>query len=63
MNDEITPSEKVDLAIIRAAHQKKYQAMIDYIKGRVGDGTEYRNGVARVVVSDNGAYCELTDLA
>lgn len=63
MNDEITPSEKVDLAILRAAHQKKYQAMIDYIKARVGEGTEYRNGIARVVVSETGAYCELNDLA
>jgi hypothetical protein len=62
MDDQLEPLEKVELAMIRAEHQKRFQTMIQYIKDQVGDGVEYRNAVVRVVVSDNGAYYELNDL-
>jgi len=48
--------------MLRAEHQKRFQTMIAYIKEKVGEGVEYRNAVARVVVSDHGAYYELNDL-
>ncbi len=60
--DELDPLHKVELAMLRAEHQKKFQAMITYLKDKVGEGVEYRNSVARVIVSDAGAYCELNDL-
>ena len=60
--DELDPLHKVELAMLRAEHQKRFQAMITYLKDKVGPGVEYRNSVARVVVSDEGAYCELNDL-
>ncbi len=62
MDDQLDPLQKVDLAMLRAEYQKRYQAMISYIKERVGNGVEYRNAVARIIVSDTGAYCELNDL-
>ncbi len=60
--DELDPLHKVELAMLRAEHQKRYQAMIAYLKEKIGEGTEYRNSVARVVVSERGAYYELNDL-
>ncbi len=60
--DELDPLHKVELAMLRAEHQKRFQTMIAYVKEKVGEGVEYRNSVARVVVSDRGAYYELNDL-
>jgi hypothetical protein len=60
--DEFDPLQKVELAMIRAEHQKRYQVMINFIKEQVGEGIEYKNAVVRVVVSPNGAYYELNDL-
>ncbi len=60
--DELDPLQKVEVAMLRAEYQKRYQTMIAYLKERIGEGTEYRNALARVVISPNGAYCELNDL-
>src|SRR5690349_7804898 len=60
--DEFDPLQKVELALIRAEHQKRFQVMINFIKEQVGEGIEYKNAVVRVVVSPNGAYYELNDL-
>ena len=62
MDDQLDPLQKLELAMLRAEHQKKFQVMIAYIKEMVGEGIEYRNGIVRVVVSETGAYYELTDL-
>ena len=62
MDDKLDPLQKVELAMIRAEHQKRFQVMINTIKEMVGEGIEYRNAVVRVVVSDKGAYYELNDL-
>jgi hypothetical protein len=60
--DELDPLHKVELAMLRAEYQKRYQTMVAYLKEQIGEGTEYRNAVARVVISPNGAYYELNDL-
>ena len=60
--DELDPLHKVELAMLRTEHQKKFQAMITFLKERVGAGVEYRNAIAHVVVSETGAYYELNDL-
>jgi hypothetical protein len=60
--DELDPLQKVELAMLRAEYQKRYQTMIAYLKEKIGAGTEYRNAVACVVISPHGAYYELTDL-
>ena len=60
--DEFDPLQKVELAMVRAEHQKRFQVMINFIKEQVGEGIEYKNAVVRVVVSENGAYYELNDL-
>src|SRR5437868_13476429 len=60
--DEFDPLQKVDLAMLRAEHQKRFQTQIAYLKERVGEGIVYRNAVVQVVVSDEGAYYELNDL-
>ncbi|HZT41502.1 MAG TPA: hypothetical protein VFA07_04910 [Chthonomonadaceae bacterium] len=62
MDDQLDPLHKMELALLRAEHQKRYQALIAYLKEKVGEGIEYRNDVVRVVVSDAGAYYELNDL-
>lgn len=62
MEDTFDPLQKVDLAMLRAEHQKRYQTQIALLKERVGEGILYRNGVVQVVVSDEGAYYELNDL-
>ncbi len=62
MDDQLDPLQKVELALLRAEHQKRFQVMINYIKEKVGEGVEYRNNVVRIVLSDNGAYYELLDL-
>jgi len=60
--DELDPLHKVELAMLRAEYQKRYQTMVAYLKDQIGAGDEYRNSVARVVVSSRGAYYELNDL-
>src|SRR5579871_1668048 len=60
--NEFDPLQKVELAMIRAEHQKRYQVMINYVKEQVGEGIEYKNAVVRVFVSKNGAYYEMNDL-
>jgi hypothetical protein len=62
MDETFDPIQKVDLAMIRAEHQKRFQIQITMLKERVGEGLNYRNGVVQVVVSDEGAYYELNDL-
>jgi hypothetical protein len=62
MDETFDPIQKVDLAMIRAEHQKRFQIQITLLKDRVGEGLTYRNGVVQVVVSDEGAYYELNDL-
>jgi hypothetical protein len=62
MDEPFDPLQKVDLAMLRAEHQKRFQAQIALLKARVGEGIVYRNGVVQVVVSDEGAYYELIDL-
>lgn len=62
MDDKLDPLQKVEIALIRAEYQKRFQVMINAVKEMVGEGIEYRNGVVRVVVSEAGAYCELVDM-
>ena len=62
MDDQFDPLQKVELAMLRAEHQKRFQVMINYVKEKVGVGIEYSNPVVHVVVSETGAYYELHDL-
>ncbi len=50
------------LAALRAEQQARHGAAIAYVKRQVGAGTEYANEVARVVLSDAGAYFQLSEL-
>ena len=62
MDEPFDPLQKVELAMLRAEHQKRFQTQISLLKERVGEGIAYRNGVVEVVVSEDGAYYELNDL-
>lgn len=62
MDEPFDPLQKVDLAMLRAEHQKRFQTQISLLKERVGEGIIYRNSVVQVVVSEEGAYYELNDL-
>ena len=62
MDEPFDPIQKVDLAMLRAEHQKRFSTQIALLKERVGEGIVYRNGVVQVVVSEDGAYYELNDL-
>ncbi len=61
-DDQFEQREKVEIAMLRAEHQKKYQMMIEFIKDRIGTGIEYSNSVSRMVISEAGGFCELVDL-
>lgn len=54
--------ERTQLAMLRAEARRKFQVMIDYIKEQVGSGSEYRNELVRVVVSERGCYYEFLDM-
>jgi hypothetical protein len=62
MDEPFDPLQKVDIAMIRAEHQKRFETQIALLKVRVGEGIVYQNAVVQVVVSDEGAYYELNDL-
>ena len=62
MEEPFDPMQKVELAMLRVEHQKRFQTQIALIKERVGEGVVYRNDVVTVVVSEAGAYYELIDL-
>lgn len=62
MDEPFDPLQKVELAMLRAEHQKRFQTQIALLKERVGEGIVYRNDVVQVVVSEEGAYYELNDL-
>ena len=49
-------------ATLRAEHQARHGAAIAYIKRQVGPGTEFANEVAQAVLSEAGAYYQLTEL-
>ena len=36
--------------------------VIDYVKSEVGQGTEYDNGLVRVVLSNRGCYYQFVDM-
>ena len=56
---ELTREELVSL---RNEARRRFQVMIDYIKGQVGDGQELSNDLVRVVISENGCYYEFVDM-
>ncbi len=62
MDEPFDPLQKVELAMLRAEHQKRFQTQIALLKERVGEGIAYRNDVVQVTVSEEGAYYELNDL-
>ena len=51
-----------ELEQLGQAQNPDYRVMIDYIKDQVGDGSEYRNDLVRVVMSERGCYYEFRDL-
>ena len=56
---ELSPEQ---LAHLRGEAKRKFQVMIDYIKGQVGPGREYRNDLVRVVLSEKGCFYEFVDM-
>ena len=54
--------ESKDLADFRSQQRERYGLAIGYMKSMVGEGEEYGNGVARVVVSAAGGYYELREI-
>ena len=62
MDEQFDPLQKVEIAMLRAEHQKRFQTQIALLKERVGEGIVYRNDVVQVVGSEEGAYYELNDL-
>jgi len=62
VEEPFDPMQKVELAMLRAEHQKRFQTQIALIKAQVGEGAVYRNDVVTMVVSETGAYYELNDL-
>ncbi len=51
-----------ELPVLGESRRPEYQVMIDYIKDQVGEGSEYRNDLVRVVLSERGCYYEFRDL-
>ncbi len=54
--------ETTDFDAVRAAHSERHGLAIAYIKKQVGVGTEYRNEVARAVLSPSGGYYQLAEM-
>ncbi len=54
--------ETTDFDAVRAAQSERHGLAIAYIKKQVGAGTEYRNEVARAVVSESGGYYQLAEM-
>lgn len=62
MDDQLDPLQKVEIALLRAEHQKRYSTQIAFVKQGVGEGNVYQNAVVKVVTSDAGAYYEMNDI-
>ncbi len=62
MDEPFGPPEKLQLSMLRAEHQKHYQMSIDFVRERLGEGIEHSNEIGRMLISPNGACCELLDL-
>lgn len=54
--------ETTELDLVRAAQSERHGLAIAYIKKQVGAGTEYRNEVARAVLSASGGYYQLAEM-
>ena len=54
--------ETTDFDIVQAAQSERHGLAIAYIKKQVGAGTEYRNEVARAVLSEKGGYYQLAEM-
>ena len=58
----IAHDDDPEYASLRAEQQDRYGLSIAYIKKRVGEGAEYRNDVARAVLSAQGGYYQLAEM-
>lgn len=54
--------ETTDFDAARAAQSEKHGLAIAYMKKQVGSGTEYKNEVARAVLSEAGGYYQLREM-
>jgi len=60
--DEIDPSQKVHLDVLEEEYRRRHGVAVEWLKSAVGKGETYSNEVARVTLSDNGAWFECIDL-
>lgn len=54
--------DTMDFDAVRASQSERHGLAIAYIKKQVGTGMEYRNEVARAVVSPSGGYYQLAEM-
>ncbi len=54
--------DTTEFEAVRAAQAEKHGLAIAYIKKQVGAGTEYKNEVARAVLSPSGGYYQLAEM-
>lgn len=60
--DELDPTQRLMLDALDEEYRRRHGAAMEFLKAEVGEGTEYVNAVARVVISPNGAWFECLDL-
>jgi hypothetical protein len=60
--DELDSTGRLHLDALDAEYTRRHGVAVEYLKAEVGEGDQYENPVARVVISPNGAWFECVDL-
>jgi hypothetical protein len=60
--DDIDPSQKVHLDVLEEEYRKRHGVAVEWLKSAVGKGDTYSNELARVTLSENGAWFECINL-
>lgn len=58
----MTPPQRQRFDAARADSQERHGLGVAYVRKAVGPGTEYRNAVARAVISEQGGYYQLQEM-
>lgn len=58
---ELDATQRLLLDQLKEEYQQRHGVAVEYLKRAVGEGEEYSNGVAKVVISSTGAWFECVD--
>ncbi len=60
--EDIDPSQRLHLDVLEEEYRRRHGVAVEWLKAAVGEGDNFSNEIARVILSENGAWFECIDL-